>query len=116
MIHTMAVTAFAPAEKIHRFLDFTYQHATVNQTSGCVTWGGIQAGYNDELAPETLQNFYQDMALDRECPLTTTSYLRLPALFPTYAHITDPRTAKDIALLTVTAGNVELSNKGILSG
>ena len=59
MIHSMAVYAFAPQEKIHRFLDFTYEHSTVDKETGCIMWGGIQAGYNDPKSDDTLLSFYQ---------------------------------------------------------
>ena len=102
MIHSMAVYAFSPSEKIHRFLDFTYEHSTINTTTGCVIWGGIQAGYNDPNSNKTLDKFYQENVLDHNCATTTsairsphnppplavidTSYLIQDDLSPTYQH------------------------------
>ena len=114
MIHSMAVYAFAPPERIHRFLDFTYEHSTRNKTDGCVVWGGIQAGYNDENASSTLEAFYEDQALDRGCPVQS-EFLGEADLSPTYARRERPTTSP-LSLHTITAGAVELPNKGILSG
>ena len=36
MIHSMSIYAFARPETIHRFLDFTYEHGTVDPKSGCI--------------------------------------------------------------------------------
>jgi len=115
MIHTMSVIGFAPAERIHRFLDFTYEHATLNRSNGCLLWGGIQAGYNDPNASETVNEFFQSALLDRDCPGNAT-FLTEPDLSPTYSHIPSEWKGK-VALQTVIAGNVELpAGKGILSG
>ena len=115
MIHSMAAYAFAPPERIHRFLDFTYEHSTVNKTTGCVVWGGIQAGFDDSNASAVLDDFYNQYALTRSCPLNA-SYLGADDLSPTYSHLSQTSKAK-IALQTITAGAVELpSGKGVLSG
>jgi hypothetical protein len=115
MIHTMAVIGFAPPERIHRFLDFTYEHGTLNQTNGCLIWGGIQAGYADVNASVTLNRFYQSSMIDQKCPGNAT-YLHEPDLSPTYAHIPTELKGK-VALQTIVAGRVELpAGKGILSG
>jgi hypothetical protein len=96
------VYAFSPSEKIHRFLDFTYEHSTINTTTGCVIWGGIQAGYNDPNSNITLDQYYQENVLDHNCTTTTAairsphdppplavvdvSYLIQDDLSPTYQH------------------------------
>jgi hypothetical protein len=115
MIHTMAVIAYARPEQIHRFLDFTYEHGTLNETSGCLVWGGIQAGYDDANASAILRDFYHWQVLERGCPCNTT-FLAEPDLSPTYAHI--PKQLQGtVSLQTIVAGRVEFpSGKGILSG
>lgn len=113
MIHSMAVYAFAAPYQIHRFLDFTYEHGTVNHTDGCLVWGGIQAGYDDDHAAETVSRFYDRFA---NCSDVRASYLGSSDLSPAYAHL-PVSTMEKLALFTVTAGEVELpAGKGALSG
>lgn len=115
MIHSMAVYAFAPAYRIHRFLDFTYEHGTVDKANGCLTWGGIQAGYDDTQSSLTVDSFYQRFALERGCQLNA-SFLGANDLSPSYSHLS-PKERSRLSLHTVVAGAVELpAGKGILSG
>ena len=105
MIHTMGVYSFARESQIHRFLDFTYEHGTFNHTSGCLAWGGIQAGWNDTNATSIMSQYYQENLLDRNCVARST-ILGGEDLSPTYAHI-PPKLEGAIALQTITAGRVE---------
>jgi hypothetical protein len=114
MIHSLAVYFFAPPERVHRFLDFTYQHSTKNQTSGCVIWGGIEAGYDDPKAEETLNQYYQEQVTDLNCPSNAT-FLAETDLSPTYAHVPAQLRGR-LFLLSLMTGNVEKPGKGILSG
>jgi alpha 1,2-mannosyltransferase len=52
IIHTTAAYAFLPPTRIHRFLDFTYEHFTDYKESGCPLWGAISGGYDDDHALE----------------------------------------------------------------
>jgi alpha 1,2-mannosyltransferase len=114
LIHTMAVCSFAEPRRIHRFLDFTYEHGTIDETTGCLVWGGIQAGYNDTHALETVGNYYQTMLIDRNCTANAT-FLDAPNLSPTYSHL--PSDLEDyLSLYTITAGEVELPGMGLFSG
>ena len=114
MIHSMAIYSFAPPEKIHRFLDFTYEHSTVDKTTGCVVWGGIQAGYNDPKSGETIDEYYQKKVAEKGCTANLT-VMSEHSLSPTYSHL--PLNLKGkLFLKTITAGNVELRGKGTLSG
>jgi len=113
MIHSMVVYGYAPQDRVHRFLDFTYEHGTVNQTNGCLIWGGIQAGYNDPDAIATLRQ-YEEAMTAKTCPVNTT-YLTDGDLSPSYAHVPAEHRGQ-FSLYTVTAGRVELAGKGILSG
>lgn len=119
MIHSMAVYGFSPKEKIHRFLDFTYEHSTVNSTTGCVDWGGIQAGYDDPNANETLQNYWREKIDGRNCDSnpyqTNRSFFTQYDLSPTYQHLPDRLNGK-VKLETITTGRVEMPGKGLLSG
>jgi Glycolipid 2-alpha-mannosyltransferase len=115
MIHSMAVYWFAPKERIHRFLDFTYEHGTLNETDGCLKWGGIQAGYDDHTSTETLAIYNKTMVFDRGCVVNSSS-LEEVDLSPTYAHVPTHLKGK-VVLQTITAGYVELPpGKGVLSG
>ena len=128
MIHSMTVYAFSPASKIHRFLDFTYEHSTVNTTTGCVVWGGIQAGYNDPNSNETLRNYYQKEVLsadsnnDIDCKLVSANasyYVYQEDLSPTYQHHLPSKHlngTEKLKLKTIMAGKVEYANQGSLSG
>jgi hypothetical protein len=115
LIHSTAVYAFANESSIHRFLDFTYEHGTVNSTSNCLMWGGIQAGYNDPNSSATLGDFYQRMLVDRNCPANAQIMFE-EDLSPTYQHTIPPRYRGELGLQTITAGLVEIPGKGILSG
>jgi hypothetical protein len=114
MIHSMAVYGFAPPEKIHRFLDFTYEHATIDGKTGCVVWGGIQAGYDDPDAGKNVAEFLREKVISKKCHANVTT-MRSRDLSPTYAHLPD-KLAGQISLESVMAGKVELPNRGILSG
>jgi hypothetical protein len=111
----MATYAFSPPDKVHRFLDFTYEHGTVNHTSGCVVWGGIQAGFDDPNADQTLDSFYQKKVLQVKGCTNKHYILSEENLSPTYSHL--PLSQKgNLALRTIMAGKIELPDKGILSG
>mmetsp|Transcript_34027 Transcript_34027/g.82501 ORF Transcript_34027/g.82501 Transcript_34027/m.82501 type:complete len:1245 (+) Transcript_34027:40-3774(+) len=114
MIHSMATYAFTPPEQIHRFLDFTYEHGTVNHTSGCVVWGGIQAGYDDPHADETLNSFWQRKVADVGNCANKDFLLSKENLSPTYSHL--PPEKAGVQLRTIMDGKIELPDKGALSG
>lgn len=113
MIHTMTIYKFADSSQVHRFLDFTYEHGTVDNTTGCLVWGGMQAGYNDDNATIRLERYYKERAKGGQCPLNQTS-LSTSDLSPTYSHL--PLGMESVTLQTVAAGRVELEGKGLLSG
>jgi alpha 1,2-mannosyltransferase len=92
MIHSMAVYAFSPSKKIHRFLDFTYEHAIVDKT-GCVVWGGIQAGYNDPKADKTLQQYMHEKVIGKGCTANVTMSTK-ENLSPMYQHLPDSMNGK----------------------
>ena len=118
VVHSMLVYAFAPPERIHRFLDFTYEHKTIDKRvnkDGCIIWGAIQEGYMDLDSSTTFQH-YQDQYLsgNTECVANQTQ-LSYQDLSPTYSHLSD-ELKKSICLRTISAGKVETAGKGILSG
>lgn len=114
MIHSMPIYAFSPPEKIHRFLDFTYEHGTVNKTSGCVVWGGIQAGYDDPNSDDTIESYLQKKVSENGCR-ATQSLQSERNLSPTYQHLPKRLNGK-LGLKTVMEGKVELRERGLLSG
>ncbi|KAL3918245.1 MAG: hypothetical protein SGILL_004329, partial [Bacillariaceae sp.] len=114
MIHSLAIYSFSPTEKIHRFLDFTYEHSTVDKDTGCVSWGGIQAGYNDPNSGVALGKYMDEKVTGKGC----TANITFPSqedLSPTYQHLPADLQAQ-LRLKTIMAGNVELPGKGMLSG
>jgi len=127
MIHSMVVYAFSPAERIHRFLDFTYEHSTVNTTTGCVVWGGIQAGYNDPNSNITLTNYYREKVVSAgnnniNCTavsINASYYLVQDDLSVMYQHhlpLKYLNTSEKLKLKTIMAGKVEYPGQGLLSG
>ena len=113
MIHTMAIYKFAHTDQVHRFLDFTYEHGTTDNTTGCLVWGGMQAGYADTNATKRLAEYYTKQHRNGACPLNQTKLTRRD-LSPSYSHL--PEGTDPLSLDTVVAGNVEVLHKGLLSG
>lgn len=114
MIHSMSIYAFSPPEKIHRFLDFTYEHSTVDRKTGCVVWGGIQAGYTDRNATAKLHHYFQRKVAEVGCTANVT-FSTEKDLSPTYQKVPTELQGK-LKLRTIMAGKVELPGKGVLSG
>jgi hypothetical protein len=114
MIHSLTIYTFSPPEQIHRFLDFTYEHSTADKKTGCVLWGGIQAGYNDPNSDLALDKYMEEKVRGKGC----TANITFPSqedLSPSYQHLPASLNGK-ILLKTIMAGGVELPKKGILSG
>jgi alpha 1,2-mannosyltransferase len=114
LVHSAAVYGFANPARIHRFLDFTYEHGTVDGTTGCLMWGGMQAGYTDANASNAVGDYYERRVLGRNCTVDANILLESD-LSPTYSHVPEEHRGS-VALHTITAGLAELPNKGILSG
>jgi len=117
MIHSHAVYGYADPVRIHRFLDFTYEHVTrdhvLHPEQGCVVWGGIQQGYLDPTPENSLNAYLQDV-LDRRCTANVTT-MDETDLSPTYQHIPLNWKGK-LHLKTIVAGKVELPGQGTNSG
>jgi alpha 1,2-mannosyltransferase len=117
LVHSLAVYAFAQPTQIHRFLDFTYEHVTIDyfkdREKECISWGSIQAGYNDPNGETRVDEFYETYVLRKDCKTANRSYISAEDLSPTYSHI--PK-GKEVILKTVHAGKVELPGQGALSG
>jgi hypothetical protein len=60
VIQTGAVYAFCPTEKIHRFLDWSYEHFTLDKR-GCPLWGALTTGYLDPESEEHVATFVQHL-------------------------------------------------------
>lgn len=122
LVHTLAVYAFAAPSRIHRFLDFTYEHATVDHFKDaekqCISWGAIQAGYNDPNGEKTVEDFYETHVLKKDCFTANMTHIAEEDLSPSYSHIPSSVRHKHpkISLKTVHAGLVELPKKGLSSG
>ncbi len=152
-IQTIAVYAFCPPERIHRFLDWSYEHMTVHQASDktngsttvttCPLWGAIQAGYLDLDMNGTISRFEEESNMHlKSCQETeqvqVNQFIGAADLSPTFAHfhkdwtIRVPSSAVSsnmsfieqsasqpnqwLALRTISAGPVELPDRGIMSG
>uniref|UniRef100_A0A7R9ZR45 Hexosyltransferase n=1 Tax=Craspedostauros australis TaxID=1486917 RepID=A0A7R9ZR45_9STRA len=115
MIHSMAVFAFAPKERVHRFLDFTYEHGTPDQMTGCVVWGGIQAGYKDTNARANLMKYHDEKVSAPGCDVNIT-YMKPPDLSPSYSHLVENGVTDEVSLHTIMVGKVERFDMGQLSG
>jgi hypothetical protein len=122
VLQTAVVYAFLPPDKIYRYLDFTYEHFTMDKT-GCPRWGGIMQGYNDIHGQETVLKWADVNVYSKNCTLQTVGVdfrarvvkLRAPDLSPTYQHL-DKTMAETLELLQVAAGLVDLQGQGVLSG
>lgn len=64
LVQTVAVQIFLPQSKLHKFTDWTYEHATIK--NGKLDWGGIYAGTGDELNPAVIEfeRKYSKMKID----------------------------------------------------
>jgi alpha 1,2-mannosyltransferase len=107
-IHSIIVYSFCPPHQIHRFLDFTYEHATFSKVCN---WGGIQAGFNDSFAKERLNQFNYSMHNNTYCGFRRYT-MNESDLSPTYNH----HSGKGLLLETIIAGAVETVGMGLLSG
>ena len=130
VLQSIAVYSFCPPERIHRFLDFTYEHFTFYPHSGCPWWGGIQAGYNDAHGRERIQNWARVHVNGPKCQVQTPNHpyavrvveLTAPDLSPTFTHHLPPHLVNNknnngqLQLLEVAAGLVDLAGKGRQSG
>ena len=123
IIHTAGVYAFVPTHKIHRFLDFTYEHFTNYKKSGCPLWGALSGGYNDPHALERVQEYVQRELKDKGCPKPYEKKPYFPRILnltaadlsPTYSHLPDGL-RETLSLPTVAAGHVDLGRVGLRSG
>ncbi len=121
-IQSIVVYAFLPPERIHRFLDWSYQHIT--HSKRCPTWGALQAGYLDPNKDAHFDMLISKRKLDEKtCPLRRDP-LREKDLSPTYSHLPPsswfvekfgvPR--DKFEWRTFAAGLVETPGNGIMSG
>jgi len=101
-VHSMALTAFASSETIHRFLDFTLEHFPKkstnnnnNNNNGCIHDQGVafQGGYNDKDAKLHIEEwmYLQEGQKKRKeennnCPVWIIHNLRVSELTPQYTH------------------------------
>lgn len=127
VLQTAAVYAFAPPTKIHRFLDFTYEHFTMTRR-GCPFWGGIQAGYADPNGWRTVyqwkEKYLSQPKVVEHCKLQGSDNLRgvrfdeiidEKDLSPSYQHL-PPRMKGNVQLQQIAAGFVDLPDKLLNSG
>jgi hypothetical protein len=126
-IQTIAVYAFLPPERIHRFLDWTYEHMTsLTSAKGipCPVMGSLQAGYLDKDWKSAFDRFNKEYSMKTNRCLVRRRSLSAANLSPTYSHLPPPSwwnetygvALSDYRWRTFANGDVEFFNRGILSG
>jgi hypothetical protein len=119
ILQTAAVYAFAEESKVHRFLDFTYQHFTSYHDSGCPMWGSLATGYNDKQGTAVADKLVEDLKA-KGCPREEEAFkfkvFDLPPadLSPSYSHL--PYHLINMTLRHVKAGLVDVPHRGATSG
>jgi len=111
LIHTAAVFAFANQSQIHRFLDFSYEHVTLKTLWRCPIYGGLQTGYDDANAHETIERFVNQHNITAKCQKRKSFRIRVENvsvndLSPSLSHL--PANRKNSFLLQVASGKVDL--------
>lgn len=133
VIQTAAVYAYCPTAKIHRFLDWSYEHftflsnSTEQQNIGCPIWGALSTGYLDPNSEQLVSTFLErtreaNCAIDddpsssrrRKVPRLHVSRDHVRDLSPTYNHL--PPQLRDMTILSVKAGKIDLPGRGQQSG
>jgi hypothetical protein len=125
VIQTGAVYSFCPKHRIHCFLDWTYEHFTLNSTTGCPIWGGLSTGYDDLEAGKRIQAYVDDFRCIgcvveefpqqlRHVPKLHTSRDHVRDLSPTFQHL--PKALQNATLLSLKAGRIDLPGRGDKSG
>ena len=118
VIQTGAVYAFCPTDKIHRFLDWSYEHFTLDK-QGCPLWGALTTGYMDPKSDQRVSIFLQQLeaanctvdplSATRKVPGLHVSHDHVQDLSPLYNHL--PSALQNITLVSVKAGKIDLPGK-----
>jgi len=116
VIQTGAVYAFCPPDKIHRFLDWSYEHFTLDKR-GCPLWGALTTGYLDQKAEEHVSTFVRQLE-DANCTLSASP--RVPGLHVSREHVQDlsplyhhlPPALRNITLISIKAGKIDVPGQG----
>jgi alpha 1,2-mannosyltransferase len=124
VIQTAAVYNFCQPRKIHRFLDWTYEHFTLTK-QGCPKWGALATGYNDDHANATVATFLKQLevanctmdqdSIRRQIPMLHVYYDYIADLSPTYNHL-PMLEYENVRLVSVKAGRIDLPGRGERSG
>eukprot|EP00545_Synedropsis_sp_CCMP1620_P007691 CAMPEP_0119030688 /NCGR_PEP_ID=MMETSP1176-20130426/41157_1 /TAXON_ID=265551 /ORGANISM="Synedropsis recta cf, Strain CCMP1620" /LENGTH=219 /DNA_ID=CAMNT_0006987063 /DNA_START=1019 /DNA_END=1678 /DNA_ORIENTATION=+ len=128
VIQTGAVYTFLPSHKIHRFLDWTYEHFTLTKGTNCPKWGALATGYNDDRANETIATFVQQLKDDnctigdaaimtrRQVPGLHVYHDAVADLSPTYNHLPASMLLTNKTLISIKAGRIDIPGRGERSG
>jgi hypothetical protein len=125
VIQTCAVYSFCPEGRVHRFLDWTYEHFTVNSSSGCPIWGALSTGYKDVDASKRIQayvdNFRRINCTVEEFPPRLPHVPKLHIsrdhvrdLSPNFHHL--PIALLNTTILSLKAGRIDLPGRRDKSG
>mmetsp|Transcript_9596 Transcript_9596/g.10653 ORF Transcript_9596/g.10653 Transcript_9596/m.10653 type:complete len:353 (+) Transcript_9596:334-1392(+) len=123
VIQTSVVYALCKTERIHRYLDFSYEHFTLDK-DGCPKWGVLSTGYRDKNAEDLVKNFVK-MLEEANCFVDPSSSKRsVPGLHisrdhvrdlsPSYNHLRPNQ--RNMTVLSIKAGKIDLPNRGDKSG
>ena len=132
IIQTALVYTYAKPHEIHRFLDWSYEHFTLD-ARGCPKWGALQGGYDDQHIANRIEAYLK--GLPSECPSVlrmatgqeaakkqknppvsqlAVGDIPLEDLSPTYNHVPAKRRISFVRTLRI--GRMELMGRGERSG
>ena len=120
VIQTATILAFANETRIHRFLDWTYEHFTLDETTKCPVWGALQGGYDDRTAHQQINVFVAEYVTARNCSVNDGKYgiqiinISVKDMSPTYNHI--PADMQNTMIPMVKAGKMDRCHEGLNSG
>lgn len=120
---TNAAYAFLPQNRIHRFLNWTYEHFTLHRNNR-PKWGALQAGYLDTSVSALFDSFQREYFERLQCPEVTHLELNQSVLSPTYSHLPNSSWFEEnlgvplsnYSWKTFQYGGVEVPASGNLSG
>ena len=117
--------SFSHTNESHWFIELAYEHVDVDGNSnGCSIWVALSTGIEDndgkEVVARLLKNLQEvqcvvdSSSARRKVPQLHVSYDHVKDLSPSYNHL--PLSLRNISLLSVKAGKIDLPGRGEKSG